>query len=168
VCQGGLVTVLVPTSAYRLARPYTVRVLGVLAIATGVALLLVVLARTLDWPTLLSGLLLVLAGVVGAGLLLAAVAMLRPPTLLTLDAAGFSVRWPGGRGTRHGSWEDVVSVSWEQRMDQALLVLRHREAATTTLLLRLLDTAPHAVEEDVRRRLDAAYGYRPLDTGEMR
>jgi hypothetical protein len=161
-------TVLVPTSTYRLARPYAARWLGVVAIATGIALLLVVGARALGWPNLLGALLLVVGVALALALPLAAAAVLRPPTLLTLDAAGFSVRWPGGRGTRHGSWEHVVSVSTEQRMDQPLLVLRHRKAANTSLVLQLLDAAPHAVVSDVRSRLDAAYGYRPLDHGDVR
>jgi len=89
MCQGGSVTVLVPTSAYRLARAYAVRLLGVAAVASGLAVVLLVLARSLDAPGLVTGALLVVAIALGAA------------TLLAVDGAAgagwLRVRLPDGR-----------------------------------------------------------------------
>jgi hypothetical protein len=161
-------TVLVPASAYRLARRYAVRLLGVTACATGAALLLTVLARALDWAAVVGGLLTVLTAVLGLATLCAALAVLRSPTLLRLDAAGFAVRWPGGRGVLRGSWEHVDDVSSDRQAGQPLALLRHRDGTTTSLLLGLLESPARDVEDDVRRRLNAAYGYRPLNPRETR
>ena len=168
MCEGDAVTVLVPTSAYRLARPYAVRVLGVAAVATGLAVVLLVLARELDWPGLLTGLLLGVAGVLGLATLLAALAVLRPPTLLRMDAAGFVVRWPGARGQLQGDWAQVDDVTGDRHAGQPVALLRHRNGGATSLLLGLLDAPAREVEDDVRRRLNAAYGYRPLDRRDLR
>ena len=167
MCQGGSVTVLVPTSAYRLARAYAVRLLGVAAVASGLAVVLLVLARSLDAPGLVTGALLTVAIALGTATLLAALAVLRPPTLLRLDAAGYVVRWPGGRGQLQGDWEQVDDVTGDRQAGQPVVLLRHRNGETTSLLLGLLDAPAREVEDDVRRRLNAAYGYRPLNRRDL-
>ena len=155
-------TVLAPTSTYRLARPYTVRILGVAAVAAGSILLVAVAGRALHWPAPVAGALLVAAAVLGLVMVLAALAVLRPPILLRMDAVGFSVRWPGGRGVLRADWEDVDDVTSERPAGQPLALLRHRDGQSTSLLLGMLDAPARDVEGDLRGRLNAAYGYRPL------
>ncbi|HPU13620.1 MAG TPA: hypothetical protein PLQ19_07495 [Aeromicrobium sp.] len=96
------------------------------------------------------------ASVAGIVLLLAAVLNLRPPTVLTLDPAGYTTRGKGDNGT----WKDVEDVAVADGM------LRFTDTAgnVTGLELNLVDRKQRAeLIRDVYDRLNTANGYRRFD-----
>ena len=147
-------------SAYRLARAYAVRPLGLAVCATGVAVIALAGARAADAPGWLQTVLLAVVVLLALVSLLAAVVVLRPPTIVRLDGRGFRVRRLGG--TEVGSWRDVEDVAGEVRAGQRVAYMRRRDGGATVLPLALLEAAADEVEREVRRRLDSAHGYRRI------
>jgi len=92
-------------------------------------------------------------------LLVAAVANLRPPTVLTLDDLGFRARGRSGDGT----WKQVESVE----VDSGLLRFTDGAGAVTAIPLQLVDHRQRAdLVRDVYDRLNRANGYRRFDPSE--
>lgn len=147
-------------SAYRLARAYAVRPLGLAVCATGVAVIALAVARASDGPGWLQTVLLVVAALLALLGLLAAVVVLRPPTIVRLDEQGFWVRRLGDAEV--GSWRDVEDVAGEVRAGQRVAYIRRRDGDATLLPLALLEAPAEDVEREVRRRLDSAHGYRRI------
>lgn len=94
--------------------------------------------------------------VVVVALLVAAIANLRPPTALTLDAAGFNARGRHGSGT----WKAVESVD----VSEGLLRFTDGNGEITAFPLNLVDRGQRAdLIRDVYDRLNTANGYRRFD-----
>ena len=92
-------------------------------------------------------------------LLVAAVANLRPPTVLTLDEIGFRARGRHGDST----WKQVEAV----QVDDGLLRFTDGEGAVTAIPLQLVDHRQRAdLVRDVYTRLNAANGYVRFDPSE--
>lgn len=149
---------------YRLRPAIGLRVVGFGFVALALPVLLEVARRTVDaldvtalavvvWVSLLipAGLLLV-----GGWLLLD-----RRPRL-RLDADGFTGRTTYGLRTTTAPWKEVRDV---QRVDAdggPVLLIDHGAEAATTIQPRYLDGERARIEEELRSRLNSAYGYRPL------
>ena len=150
----------VGVSSYRLARAYAVRPLGLAVCGTGLAVIALAVARAADARGWVQTSLLVVAVLLVVLSVLAAVVILRPPTILRLDGHGFRVRRMGGAEV--ASWRDVEDVAGEVRAGQRVAYIRQRDGGAVLLPLGLLDTPADQVEREVRRRLDSAHGYRPI------
>lgn len=92
-------------------------------------------------------------------LIVAGAANVRPPTVLTLDDAGYRAR--GRRGT--GTWKSVESVE----VDDGLLRFTDGAGEITAIPLQLVDHRQRAdLIRDVYDRLNTAHGYRRFDPSE--
>ncbi len=147
-------------SDYRLSRPLAARMLGVLLVGLGVVVVLLTLAVWLvDLPT----------GVLSAGVLLGAVAVLAAAVLLTrrttvvrLDETGYRVRLVRGAGATEARWTDVEDVVTATVSGERCVVLRLRDGRTTTIPVRMLEGDPDDFVRDLREHLDRGHGYRRL------
>lgn len=99
----------------------------------------------------------VIAGAVAIlALLVAAIANLRPPVVLTLDAAGYRARGRHGDGT----WRSIEDVT----VADGLLRFTDSAGTTAAFPLALVDRNQRAaLVRDVYDRLNTAYGYRRFD-----
>ena len=151
-----------PPSSYPLARGLAAQVLGRSAIASAAAVAAVAVVKATGAPAWLLYLLLALAVLPLAVVAAAALLVVRPPTVLRLDAEGFSVHLLRVVGARAGRWSQLRDVATSARASGPVLVLRHQDGDTTGVPLGLLDAARVDVERDVHDRLNAAHGYRRI------
>ncbi|MDP9443763.1 MAG: hypothetical protein M3P83_05220 [Actinomycetota bacterium] len=151
-----------PPSSYPLVRGLLVRMLGRCALAVGLAVVAVALARAASAPSWLLSVLTGLAGLLLAVSAGAAVLVLRPPTVLRLDADGFTVRWLRSAGVRSSRWRAVAGATTASSRHGPVLALRHTDGACTLVPLSVLAAPPVEVERDVHERLNGAHGYRRL------
>jgi hypothetical protein len=134
--------------------------LGVLLVGLGVVVVLLTLAVWLvALPT----------GVLSAGVLLGAVAVLAAAVLLTrrttvvrLDETGYRVRLVRGAGATEARWTDVEDVVTATVSGERCVVLRLRDGRTTTIPVRMLEGDPDDFVRDLREHLDRGHGYRRL------
>lgn len=134
--------------------------LGVLLVGLGVVVVLLTLAVWLvDLPT----------GVLSAGVLLGAVAVLAAAVLLTrrttvvrLDETGYRVRLVRGAGATEARWTDVEDVVTATVSGERCVVLRLRDGRTTTIPVRMLEGDPDDFVRDLREHLDRGHGYRRI------
>jgi hypothetical protein len=134
--------------------------LGVLLVGLGVVVVLLTLAVWLvDLPT----------GVLSAGVLLGAVAVLGAAVLLTrrttvvrLDETGYRVRLVRGAGATEARWTDVEDVVTATVSGERCVVLRLRDGRTTTIPVRMLEGDPDDFVRDLREHLDRGHGYRRI------
>lgn len=134
--------------------------LGVLLVGLGVVVVLLTLAVWLvDLPT----------GVLSAGVLLGAVAVLAAAVLLTgrttvvrLDETGYRVRLVRGAGATEARWTDVEDVVTATVSGERCVVLRLRDGRTTTIPVRMLEGDPDGFVRDLREHLDRGHGYRRI------
>lgn len=134
--------------------------LGVLLVGLGVVVVLLTLAVWLvDLP----------AGVLSAGVLLGAVAVLAAAVLLTrrttvvrLDETGYRVRLVRGAGATEARWTDVEDVVTATVSGERCVVLRLRDGRTTTIPVRMLEGDPDGFVRDLREHLDRGHGYRRI------
>ena len=148
------------TSDYRLAAPVAVRMMGALAVAAG---LLVVLAAVLvvlfSWPRGVLSVVVVLAVVlvVGGGFLLR-----RRTTVVRLDDEGYRVRFVRGAGVAQGRWKDVEDVLATSVGGARCVVLRRRDGSTTTIPVGIVERGETAFVQDLQQHLNRGHGYRPV------
>ena len=148
------------TSDYRLAAPVAVRMMGALAVAAG---LLVVLAAVLvalfSWPRAVLSVVVVLAVVlvVGGGFLLR-----RRTTVVRLDDEGYRVRFVRGAGVAQGRWKDVEDVLATSVGGARCVVLRRRDGSTTTIPVGIVERGETAFVQDLQQHLNRGHGYRPV------
>lgn len=148
------------SSDYRFATPLLVRSLGALLALLGLLLLVVgVLVSALDLPMAVLTVAVVLAVlvVVAGGLLLT-----RVTSLVHFDDEGYRVRWLRGAGAKQARWRDVEDVVTANVSGHDCVVLRLRDGRTTTIPVKVLDSAPTAFVEDLTAHLDKGYGFRRL------
>ncbi len=147
---------------YRWPRARLVRPLGFAIVVLGVTWLVVLgilgVAGHSDAPgpyVVLLVLSLVVACVAG-GLLA------WPPAVLELDSAGYRLRHLRGGGQQSARWSDVASLSTEDSATGPVLVFHGTGDHRSVVPLTLLGARAEEVLAEVRLRLNAAYGYRPL------
>jgi len=98
-----------------------------------------------------------LLAALAAGILLA-----RPPAVLELGPEGYRLHHLRGGGTQGGRWADVVTVATDEYSTGPVLVLAGQGDQRSLVPLALLGARADEAQAEVRSRLDAAYGYRPL------
>lgn len=152
-------------SLYHVSRAYFARALGRVASVAAVLVLLATLGLALD----ASGILTVVAVVLGTIALvvtaIVSVSVMMPPTLLQLDQHGFRAGRRYSSGRRQAAWEDVSSVASQEGPQGWVLMIQHHGHEFTAVPLHICDATPTQIEQDVRQRLDAAHGYRPMPEG---
>lgn len=136
------------SSVYRLGRGPALVATGVLTIVTGVLVFAAFLVADDATPRVVGAIVL---GVLAAmAVLLAARFALRPPSVVRLDATGFTVARPRVRA----AWKQVDDVA----VDSGYLVLTGE--GTARVELRLLDPdARQLLVREVYDRLNTAHGY---------
>lgn len=147
-------------SEYRLSQSLAARLLGFYV--AGLGLLVFVL-------TALVGLLALPVVVLGVGVVVVVVAVFvggflltRRATVVTLDDAGYRVRYVRGAGVTHARWTDVEDVVATEVAGERCVVLRLRDGRTTTVPVRVLAGSPDAFVRDLQQHLDRGHGYRRL------
>lgn len=142
---------------YRLDRAHLMVLAGACFIVAAVGVLVAFLTGTdTDLRTTVT---VIAGGIAVVALLVAAVANLRPPVVLTLDPAGFRARG------RHGdvTWKQVESVE----VGQGLMRFTDGTGAITAFPLGLIDRRRRAeLIREVYDRLNTANGYRRFDPSE--
>ncbi|MCK5890400.1 MAG: hypothetical protein P1U38_09450 [Aeromicrobium sp.] len=137
------------SSVYRLGRGPALVATGVLTIATGVLVFAAFLMADDATPRLIGAV--VLGVLAAASVLLAARFALRPPSVIRLDATGFTVARPRVRA----AWKQVDDVA----LDSAGFLVLTGEG-TARVELRLLDPdARQVLVREVYDRLNTAHGY---------
>ncbi|WP_457112922.1 hypothetical protein [Marmoricola sp. URHA0025 HA25] len=148
------------TRDYRLATALRARLMGAVLAAIGVsALVVTVVVALADVPRS------VVAGLVALGavaVVVAAVALGRGWYVVRLDATGYRVRFVRGVGRAHARWTDVADVTTAVVSGTPCVVLRLRDGAASTVPVNLVEGDREEFVEELRRRLDAGHGYRPL------
>ena len=155
-------------SEYSLARSHSVAVLGRFTVGAGLVVTAVVILVALagDLPRAVAVALLLLTVVALALAAVAAVRVLRPPTVLLLTGAGYRVKVLRGVGPTEASWRDVARVRRQQLGPGPCLVVSLTDGGHTVVPLRLLEGGvanADSLEADLRGRLDQAHGQRRLN-----
>ena len=136
------------STVYRLGRGPALVATGVLTIVTGVLVFAAFLVADDATPRVVGAVVLGVAALVAV--LLAARFALRPPAVVRLDEAGFTVARPRVRA----AWKQVDDVA----LDSGYLVLTGE--GTARVELRLLDPdARQLLVREVYDRLNTAHGY---------
>jgi len=144
-------------STYRLGAAHLLRLAGTIVIGLG---LLWIVGTFLAIP----GPLRVVLAIVTIGVLVTlVVAAVRPPRILTMDEAGYRVRWVRGSGRASAAWREVEGVTNRRVGTAELMVVELRDGTSTTVPLTLLGPAHLAAQREVHERLNSAHGYRRLD-----
>src|SRR4051812_29365778 len=148
------------TRDYRLATALRARLMGAVLAVIGVAALMVTVVVALaDVPGS------VVAGLVALGavaVVVAAVALGRGWYVVRLDATGYRVRFVRGVGRARARWTDVADVTTAVVSGTPCVVLRLRDGGASTVPVNLVEGDREEFVEELRRRLDAGHGYRPL------
>ncbi|WP_115849915.1 hypothetical protein [Thermasporomyces composti] len=151
--------------SYRLRPALGARMIGMACVWLGLAVVLEVVRRAvpvldvlavqfLEW--FLVAIFAVLAGW-GAWIVFG-----RRPRLV-LDDEGFLNHTNRLRDSvRAAAWRDVSDVRRRDTLTGTVLVLELADGRQSVITSRLLDVAVPELEEQIRERLNAAHGYRPL------
>ena len=148
------------TRDYRMATALRARLMGALLAVVGVLALVVTVV--VAWAHLpgswVAGL--VVLGVLvlgGAGVLLG-----RSGYVVRLDDTGYQVRFVRGVGRAQARWTDVADLTTAVVSGTPCVVLRLRDGGASTVPVDLIEGDREEFVEELRRRLDAGHGYRPL------
>lgn len=143
---------------YRLDRAHLMVLAGVCFITAAVSVLIAFLtAGKGSAGTVVSVILAILAVV---ALLVAAIANLRPPTVLTLDEIGYRARGRHGDGT----WKQVEAVE----VSDGLLRFTDASGEISAVPLQYVERDRRAdLIREVYDRLNTAHGYRRFDPAEF-
>jgi hypothetical protein len=146
------------TREYAVARHVRVRLAGALLAALGLVVLVVTLVSvTAGMPALVLVAVAVLAAVV---LVAAAVVLGRSWWVVRLDDTGYRVRLVRGVGRSAARWKDVEDLATAYVSGSPCVVLRLRDGSTSTLPVDVVEADREELVDELRRRLDAAHGYR--------
>ena len=143
---------------YRLDAAVMVRVLGPLFVATGVAWVAVTLTGFASWIVL------VMATVTLVLVVASVVAVVRPPRVMTLSDTGFHVFLVRGAGATAGTWMEVDSVETTAARGVPSIVMLLSGGRSTVIPLSLLGRRAIEAQREIHDRLNAAHGYRHLDS----
>lgn len=150
------------STTYRLAAPLAARVVGgVLVVAAVLVLVTTLLVALLGWsPWVVLG-----AGLVALAAVLAVAVAVRRRPLLSLDEAGYRVRWVRGAGVASAAWSEVSDAVTGAPSGIDCVVLRLRDGRTTSIPVSAVAADRDRLVSDLREHLRRAEGLRPL-TGE--
>jgi MFS family permease len=154
-------------SRHRGVRAAAVLAFGGLTMLAGLDLIgLVVADRWRDDSTVATAVFwtLVAIGVVLlAGMVRAAIQILRQPTVLRLDSTGYRVsRQSGATGVRQASWTAVERVRRDRIDDREYVVVQLRTGGSTRIPVRAVATPVATWLAEVDDRLNRAHGQRRL------
>lgn len=153
-----------PVVEYRLRPAVGLRILGFGCIALVVPVLIELARRTVDALDVTAiAILAWLSLAVAAAILLVGGWLLvdRRPRL-RLDATACTVRSAYGLRATTVPWKDIRDVRLVPAPGGAVLLLERGDGRAATVQPRYLDGARAVIEEQLRSRLDSAYGYRPV------
>ena len=143
---------------YRLALPHLLRIGGPSFIAVGVWWIVLVATGSPAWVK-------DFLAVVTIGLALAGVVFaIRPPVVLRLDKEGYHISFVRGAGNRDGAWVDVTAADLKVVARAPSLVLTMTDGSTGAVPLTLLGKQQGDAQVRVHALLNAAHGYRPLES----
>jgi hypothetical protein len=149
-----------PSSRYRFAGPFVVRLMGLALALVGLLLVVLVgLVVLLGLPTgvLSVGVVLALVAVVAVGLLAT-----RGGVVVRFDDLGYRIRHVRGAGVRQAAWTEVEDAVATTVAGERCVVLRLRDGRTSTVPVGLLAGRPDDFVGDLRRHLNHGHGSRPL------
>ncbi|MEJ7689650.1 MAG: hypothetical protein WKF76_04030 [Nocardioidaceae bacterium] len=86
----------------------------------------------------------------------------RPPLVLELAPRGYRLHHLRGGGVPAAGWRDVESAQTQDTADGPALVIKLSGGRRSVVPRALLGSRAEEAAGEVRGRLDAAYGYRPL------
>ncbi len=147
---------------YRWPRSRLVRPLGVVLVVLGATWVAVLAAVAVAGHADASA---PYAALTAVSLLVAVVAgalLSRPPAVLELDSDGYALHHLRGGGVQAARWSDVLTVSTGESAAGPVLVFHGKADRRSVVPLALLGHEAQDAAAEVRRRLDDAYGYRPL------
>lgn len=152
---------------YRGVRAVAVLGFGGLALLAGIDVLaLVITDRWRDDNGLATAAFWVLAAigvVLLAGIVRAVVQIVRQPTVLRLDAAGYRVgRQSGSTGVRRAAWSEVERVRRDQVDGRECVVLQLRTGGSTQIPVRSIAAPRQEWLAELDTRLNRAHGQRRL------
>ncbi|KHL12161.1 hypothetical protein CLV56_1750 [Mumia flava] len=150
------------TSTYRLALVHAMRLFGVrMMIAAALAILAAVLL-TIGGAAQVWGF--VVAVVCGLTVVVSFVAVLRPARIITLTTSGYQVHRLRDAGVRSAAWTLVERVDDKPNEHGGTdLVIGLEQGRTTRVPMALLGPRALELQREIRARLDAGHGYRPLE-----
>jgi hypothetical protein len=122
-----------------------------------VVLVVTLVSVTAGMPALVLVAVAVLAAVV---LVAAAVVLGRSWWVVRLDDTGYRVRLVRGVGRSAARWKDVEDLATAYVSGSPCVVLRLRDGSTSTLPVDVVEADREELVDELRRRLDAAHGYR--------
>lgn len=146
------------TRVYAVARHVRARLAGALLAVLGVVVLVVtVVSVTVGLSRVAAVVLAVLAlvALVAVGLVLG-----RSWWVVRLDDTGYQVRLVRGVGRQAARWKDVEDLTTAFVSGTPCLVVRLRDGATSTIPVDVVEGDREDLVDELRRRLDAAHGYR--------
>lgn len=147
------------SSGYRLAPTLAARLVGLALVGSAAMVLAVtILGAVLAW----SGWVIVVVG--GSALAASAalaVATRRTP-LLSVDEAGYRVRWVRGAGTKAAAWRDVADAVAASPGGIDCVVLRLRDGRTTSIPVDAVAGERDRFVSEIREHLSRGEGLRPL------
>ncbi|MFD1824385.1 MULTISPECIES: hypothetical protein [Mumia] len=149
-----------PTT-YRLTLVLALRLFGLRMMVAAVGAVIAAVLLTIGGSTAVWG---VVAAVLVALLVVASAAALRwPPRLITLTETGYRVHRVRGAGVRAGSWAQVERVDdMPSPAGGTDLVIGLEQGRTTRLPMMLFGIRGLDLQREIRERLNASHGYRPL------
>ena len=146
------------TREYAVARHVRARLAGVLLAVLGLLVLVVtVVSVTVGLPAVVAA---VVAVVALLALVASAVALARPWWVVRLDDTGYRVRLVRGVGRQAARWKDVEDLTTAFVSGSRCVVLRLRDGSSSTLPVDIVEGDREELVDELRRRLDAAHGYR--------
>lgn len=147
------------SSGYRLAPALAARVVGLALVGSAVLLIVAtLLTAALAGPVWVVPLIAVSAlSLTGV---LAVLTRRRP--VLSVDVAGYRVRWVRGAGVSQAAWRDVTEAVAASPGGVDCVVLRLRDGRTTTLPVDAMAVDRRTLVAEIREHLTRGEGLRPL------
>lgn len=150
------------TSVFRLDPRHGLRLLGIRLV---LAAALVVLAGVLlGFGGVAGGIGYVLGGCAALLVVLAIVALIRPPGVVRLDEHGYRIRQVPRPGTRSADWAEVTRVEVREGHLGQTLVVTLEDGRRTSVPLVLVARQAKALKLEMHDRLNRARGYGTVPT----
>jgi len=161
--SGASTTAPVPATVYRLHRAHAIRLFGLrMLVAAALVVVAAVVLGLADGSGALRVAGFVLAALVVVAVLAAVLVLVRPPVVVRLDAAGYRVRRVPDCGVQAAPWAAVADVTTGADELGRTMEVELTDGGHTTVPLVLVARDARRLLLEVRERLDAAHGYRPL------
>lgn len=147
------------SSGYRLAPAVAARLIGAALVASAVLVLAAtLLVAALGWT---AWIVLVVAVIAVAGTGGLALAIRRTP-VVSLDDAGYRVRWVRGAGTKAAAWREVEDAVAASPSGIDCVVLRLRDGRSTSIPVAAVAADRDEFAVQIRDHLTRGEGLRPL------